>query len=203
MVNSVALLVNSVNITIFTHYNGSKYSYEYYFGKQFTFQRWGILYTPYGIENYAADGHGDELYNSQLQLARSCEEAKRFAYLNGCVGCKLADEYGLNINKDSDFQFLKSCDKVIIGKTYWKSVGLMQSWPLKPQPPLEFVFQEQSYSSLHSRWSLAWDHFLGDIDDPCGIIANFCGVIRVNRLQSCKTLEEELFTSTVNDLQFL
>ena len=42
---------------------------------------------------------------------------------------------------------------------------------------LEFVFQEQSYSSLYSGWSLAWDHFRGDIDDPCGVIAHFCGVI--------------------------
>ena len=43
--------------------------------------------------------------------------------------------------------------------------------------PLEIVFQEQSYSCLHSGLSLAWDHFRGDIDDPCGIIADFCGVI--------------------------
>ena len=43
--------------------------------------------------------------------------------------------------------------------------------------PLEFVFQEQSYSSLHSGRSLAWDHVHGNIDDPCGAIANFCGVI--------------------------
>ena len=42
---------------------------------------------------------------------------------------------------------------------------------------LEFFFQEQSYSSLHSGWSLAWDHVRGDIDDPCGAIADFCGVI--------------------------
>ena len=42
---------------------------------------------------------------------------------------------------------------------------------------LEFVFQEQSYSSLHSRQSLAWDHVLSDIDDPCGTIVDFCGVI--------------------------
>ena len=42
---------------------------------------------------------------------------------------------------------------------------------------LEIVFQEQSYSSLHSGWNLAWDHFHGDMDDPCGVIANFCGVI--------------------------
>ena len=45
------------------------------------------------------------------------------------------------------------------------------------QPPLEFFFQEQSYSSLHSGWSLAWDHVRGDIDNPCGAIANFCGVV--------------------------
>ena len=43
--------------------------------------------------------------------------------------------------------------------------------------PLEFVFQEQSYSHLHSGQSLAWDHFLGDIADPCSVIADFCGVI--------------------------
>ena len=46
------------------------------------------------------------------------------------------------------------------------------------QTPLEFFFhQEQSYSSLHSGRSLAWDHVRGDIDDPCGAIADFCGVI--------------------------
>ena len=43
--------------------------------------------------------------------------------------------------------------------------------------PLEIVFQEQSYSCFHSGRSLAWDHFRGDIDDRCGIIADFCGVI--------------------------
>ena len=32
--------------------------------------------------------------------------------------------------------------------------------------PLEFVFQEQSYSSLYSGRSLAWDHGCGDIDVP-------------------------------------
>ena len=42
---------------------------------------------------------------------------------------------------------------------------------------LEIVFQKQSYSSLHSGWSLASDHIRGYIDDPCGIIADFCGVI--------------------------
>ena len=44
-------------------------------------------------------------------------------------------------------------------------------------PPLEFFFQEQSYSSLHSGQSLAWDHVRGDIDDPSSAIADFCGVI--------------------------
>ena len=45
------------------------------------------------------------------------------------------------------------------------------------QTPLEFFFQEQSYSSLHSGRSLAWDHVRGDTDDPCGAIADFCGVV--------------------------
>ena len=36
--------------------------------------------------------------------------------------------------------------------------------------PLEFFFQEQSYSSLHSGWSLAWDHVRGVIADPCGVV---------------------------------
>ena len=39
--------------------------------------------------------------------------------------------------------------------------------------PLKFFFQEQSYSRLHSGQSLAWDHVRGDIDDPCGAIADF------------------------------
>ena len=42
---------------------------------------------------------------------------------------------------------------------------------------LEIVFQEQSYSSLDSGQSLAWDHFGSVIADPCGIIADICGVI--------------------------
>ena len=52
------------------------------------------------------------------------------------------------------------------------------------EAPLEFVFQEHSYSSLHSGRSLAWDHVRGNIDDPgggitdfCRVIANFCEVI--------------------------
>ena len=48
---------------------------------------------------------------------------------------------------------------------------------IMPQTPLEFVFQEQSYSSLQSRQSLAWDHVRDYIDDHCGAIADFCGVI--------------------------
>ena len=35
---------------------------------------------------------------------------------------------------------------------------------------MEIVFQEQTYSSLHSGQSLAWDDFSGVIDDPCSII---------------------------------
>ena len=45
------------------------------------------------------------------------------------------------------------------------------------ETPLEFFFPEQSYSSLHSGWSLAWDHVRGDINDPCGAIVDFCRVI--------------------------
>ena len=45
------------------------------------------------------------------------------------------------------------------------------------QPPLEFFFQEQSYSSHHSGPSLAWDHVRGDIDDSSRAIADFCGVV--------------------------
>ena len=43
--------------------------------------------------------------------------------------------------------------------------------------PLEVVFQEQSYSSLHSGRSLAWDHFRGDIINPFGVIADPCSII--------------------------
>ena len=51
------------------------------------------------------------------------------------------------------------------------------SKPVCNRALLEFVFQEQSYSSLHSGRSLAWDHVRGDIDDHCGAIADSCGVI--------------------------
>ena len=36
---------------------------------------------------------------------------------------------------------------------------------------------QYALSSLHSGRSLAWDHFRSDIDDPCRVIADFCGVI--------------------------
>ena len=48
---------------------------------------------------------------------------------------------------------------------------------VRERSSLEFVFQEQSYSSLHSGRSLAWDHVRLDIDDPCGAIVDFFGVI--------------------------
>ena len=35
-----------------------------------------------------------------------------------------------------------------------------------PHTPLEIVFQEQSYSSLHSGQSTAWDRFRGIIANP-------------------------------------
>ena len=34
-------------------------------------------------------------------------------------------------------------------------------------PPVETVFQEQNYSSLHSGRSLAWDHFRSIIGNSC------------------------------------
>ena len=54
---------------------------------------------------------------------------------------------------------------------------LQVSSSVSPSAHLEFFFQEQSYSSLYSGRSLAWDHVRGDIDDSCGAIANFCGVV--------------------------
>ena len=61
--------------------------------------------------------------------------------------------------------------------TYDMSLVSLVTIPHTLTPALEFVFQEQNYSCLHSGQSLAWDHFRGDIDDPCGVIANFFGVI--------------------------
>ena len=57
----------------------------------------------------------------------------------------------------------------------WSHAKLCPEWRL--ESPLEFFFKEQSYSSLHSVRSLAWDHVCSGIDDPCGAIADFCGVI--------------------------
>ena len=61
---------------------------------------------------------------------------------------------------------------------YWLNHGTngVDHWVTYWVSPLEFIFQGQSYSSFHSGWSLAWDHVRGDIDDPCGVIADFCGV---------------------------
>ena len=64
--------------------------------------------------------------------------------------------------------------------------------------PSDIVFQEQSYSSLHSGRSLAWDHFRGDIDDPCSVIANFCVVItdpwcnRLSPMRRFRSLHDSL-----------
>ena len=44
-------------------------------------------------------------------------------------------------------------------------------------PFSKIVFHKQSYSSLHSGQSLAWDHFHCIIGNPCSITANLCGVI--------------------------
>ena len=41
--------------------------------------------------------------------------------------------------------------------------------------PVEFVFQEQSYSSLHSGRSYAWDHVRGVIAIPEAIGGRRCG----------------------------
>ena len=54
---------------------------------------------------------------------------------------------------------------------------VFEGYCVVPSEALKFVLQEQSYSSLHSGRSLAWDHVRGDIDDPCGAIADFCEVI--------------------------
>ena len=50
--------------------------------------------------------------------------------------------------------------------------------------PLEFFFQEQSYSSLHSGRSLTWDHVRGDIDD----LRSYCRFLRSYRrsLRRCR-----------------
>ena len=50
----------------------------------------------------------------------------------------------------------------------WQGWCHIKATVMSLQLPLEIVFQEESYSSLHSGWSLAWDHFRILIDDPCG-----------------------------------
>ena len=64
-------------------------------------------------------------------------------------------------------------------KKYTKSEPALLKQLMNQDAPSEIVFQEQSYPSLHSAsgQSLAWDHFRGDIDDPCDIVADFCRVI--------------------------
>ena len=32
---------------------------------------------------------------------------------------------------------------------------------------------------METSWSLAWDHFCRDIDDPCGVIADSCGIVMI------------------------
>ena len=78
----------------------------------------------------------------------------------------------------SEISVCRSCTEKIIKIERAVSVILRASpATCLTQAPLEFFFQEQSYFSLHSGRSLAWDHVRGDIDDPCGAIADFCGVI--------------------------
>ena len=48
---------------------------------------------------------------------------------------------------------------------YWSSpMATISTYYWYLPTGLETVFQEQSYSRLHSGWSLAWDHFHGNID---------------------------------------
>ena len=62
-----------------------------------------------------------------------------------------------------------------------------------PSPnPLWTFSSRQSYSSLHSEQSLAWNHVRGDIDDPCGAIADFCRVIVHRRPRGRRSLRDSL-----------
>ena len=67
------------------------------------------------------------------------------------------------------------CSILSIIQEAWNIHSVILSWS-----PFGSFFQEQSYSSLHSGWSLAWDHFCSDIADPCGIVANPCGVFAIS-----------------------
>ena len=62
----------------------------------------------------------------------------------------------------------------LLGNMLYVNNGLQSTvtWPHS-----EIFIQEQSYSSVHSGRSLAWDYLRGDIDDPCGVIADFFEVI--------------------------
>ena len=59
--------------------------------------------------------------------------------------------------------------------------------------PLEFVFQEQSYSSFYSGRSLLSDHIRGDIADFCGVIADPCGVVTIpEAISGSRSLRDSL-----------
>ena len=65
-------------------------------------------------------------------------------------------------------------------RSFEKQLRFMRKWRNSNncrKAPLEIIFQEQSYSSLHSRQSFAWDHFRGDIANPCSVSVDFCAVI--------------------------
>ena len=64
--------------------------------------------------------------------------------------------------------------------------------------PLEFVFQEQSCSSLHSGRSLAWDHILSDIDDPCGIATGIVNIAENVSILRMSTFSISLRTISVH-----
>ena len=56
--------------------------------------------------------------------------------------------------------------------------------------PLDIVFQEQSYSSLHSWQGLAWDPFRGIIADPCDDwLLHGCNCKSVARMRQLENLD--------------
>ena len=75
----------------------------------------------------------------------------------------------------SPFKYVEDVRLIIKRKIHtgvWLNRDVTYQWA-----HLKVVFLEQSYSSVHSGWNLAWDHFHGDIADPCGIIADSCCII--------------------------
>ena len=80
-----------------------------------------------------------------------------------------------SLNMSSEWENIKECNKCPRTILNIRSGQLM----VNPLIHLEFgsSLPETELLSLHSGWSLAWDHFPGDITDPCCVIANFCGVI--------------------------